>query len=448
MRNEITETIAEYVVATTPDSLPDTARAEATRSLFNVLGCALGGARHPVTTLLEQTLAPFSGGPQATLFGRGRKTDILHAALVNCLASSIHSFDDTHAEAVIHPAGPIATAVLALAERHAVSGARLLTAVALGIEFACRLCKAVSVPPAKGPVAWSGTGIAGGFGAAIAAGHMLGLDALTMRSAIGIALANAAGLRAMHGSMMTSVMPGQAAQTGLRAALLAREGLTAGLNALEHRYGFLGVFAETADPDALVGELGTRFELLRNTYKPYPCGIVIHPIIDACLALRQRQGVAADRIARVDVGASAGAMALCNNRNPKDELQAHVSLHHWVAVAFLRGTARIVDMDTETAVRDPSLMAFQDRVEATLDPALAHDAAIVTLTMTDGTTHREHIPHARGSATRPMTNDELTAKFRDLGEPVIGAQRTAEVMARAWAIADAPDAGDLARALA
>lgn len=277
---------------------------------------------------------------------------------------------------------------------------------------------------------------------------MLGLDETRTQIAMGIALANAAGLRAMHGSMMTPVMPAQAAQTGLRSALLAREGFTGGLNALEHRYGFLGVFAETADPDALVGELGTRFEALRNTYKPYPCGIVIHPIIDACLALRQIPDLTPERIVRVDIAASAGAMALCNNRNPQDELQAHVSLHHWVAVAFLRGTARIEDMDTETAVRDPALIAFQDRVETTLDPALANDAAIVTLTMRDGGTHRSHIAHARGSAARPMTDQELTAKFHDLAEPVIGSARAAAVMARAWAIADATDAGDLGRALA
>lgn len=446
--NDITATLADYVINTSPADLPDAVRREALRSLFNIVGCTVGGARHDITDRADRTLAPFAGPPHATLFGRGRKSDILHAALINCLASSVYSFDDTHAEAVVHPAGPVAAAVLALAERHPVSGADLLTAFALGVELECRLSKSVSVAPAKGSIAWSGTGITGGFGAAAATARMLGLDHLRMRRAMGIALANASGIRAMHGTMMTPMMPAHAGQTGLRATLLAEGGFTAGITALEGRYGFLSVFADEADTDALAGGLGSRFEILRNTYKPYPCGIVIHPIIDACLQLRREQGVRADQIARVAIQASPGAMALCNNRNPKDEMQAHVSLHHWTAVAFIRGTARIQDMDEATAVHDPALMAFQDKVEATLDPSLLADAAVVTLTMTDGTTHVCRIDHGIGSASRPMTDAELEVKFRDLAEPVIGAARAVELSAKTWGVERLADAGDLSRAAA
>jgi len=448
MTNEITADLANYVTATNSKDLPDTVRREALRSLFNIIGCTIGGARHQITDLADRTFAPFSGARHATLFGRGAKADIMHATLINCLSSSVFSFDDTHAEAVVHPAGPVASAVLAYAEWRPVRGADLLDAFALGVELECRLCKSVSVPPAKGSMAWSGTGISGGFGAAAAVGKLMGLDPIRMRRALGIALAQASGIRAMHGTMMTPMMPAQAGQSGLKAALLAEQGFTAGLTALEGKYGFLSVFAEQADLDALAGGLGTRFEILRNTYKPYPCGIVIHPIIDACLQLRRDHGVTADRIARVAIQASPGTMALCNNRNPKDEMQAHVSLHHWTAVAFIRGTARIQDMDEATAVRDPALMAFQDRVEATLNPALAGDAAIVTLTMTDGSTLACHIEHGIGSATNPMTDHDLEVKFRDLAEPVIGSARTTELIAKSWGVADLADAGDLARAAA
>jgi 2-methylcitrate dehydratase PrpD len=160
------------------------------------------------------------------------------------------------------------------------------------------------------------------------------------------------------------------------------------------------VYSDEPDLDALVGGLGERFELLHNTYKPYPCGIVIHPIIDACLALRTAHRLDATQIASVAIAASPGAMALCNNRGPKDEMQAHVSLHHWVAVCFIRGTVRIQDMDTETAVRDPALMAFQDRVDATLDPGRAADSVVVTVTMVDGQRHSSQIEHGIGSAAR------------------------------------------------
>ena len=329
---------------------------------------------------------------------------------------------------------------------HPVSGRALLLAFTLGVELECRLCKALTVPPAKGSMAWSGTGITGGLGAAVAAGSLLRLDMPTMRMAIGLALSQAAGFRVMHGSLCTPMMPAQAAQTGLRAALLAQAGFTSSPAALEGRYGYLSVFSDAPDLHALTGDLGERFEILRNTYKPYPCGIVIHPIIDACLALRQAHALDPARIASVAIAASPGAMALCNNRNPQDEMQAHVSLHHWTAVALIRGTARIMDMDTETAVRDPELMAFQDRVQATLDPALAADAAVVTVTLTDGSSHASHIQHGIGSAARPMTNNQLEGKFAGMAIPVLGEKRTEALMRQCWHVEDLADAGDLARA--
>ena len=442
----VTTQLARYAATTQYNELPDQVRREALRSHFNILGCMLGGARHPGVDIADTALGVFAGPPGATLIGRGRRADPLHAALINCLASSIYSFDDTHAEAVVHPSGPVAAAALAVAEQQPVAGRAFLAAFALGVELECRLCKALTVAPAKGSMAWSGTGITGGIGAAVAAGRLLGLDMPAMRAAIGIALSQAAGFRSMHGSLCTPLMPAQAAQTGLRAAFLARAGFTSSPAALEGRYGFLTVFCEQPDLDALAGALGDRFEILRNTYKPYPCGIVIHPIIDACLELRGTYHPEPDRIVRVDIAASPGAMALCNNRNPRDEMQAHVSLHHWTAVAFIRGTARIGDMDTETAVNDASLMEFQDRVAATLDPTLAADAARVTITMTDGTRHTSHIEHCTGSAVKPMTDQELEVKFAGMAVPVLGEARTRDLMAQAWDVVGLADAGQLARA--
>ena len=348
-----------------PRTRPARCRHKRGRSLvFSISSDACSGA--PGTTACRSRtmrLSPFSGAAQATLLGRSKRADALHATLINCLASSIYSFDDTHEQAVIHPSGPIAAAVLALAEVRPVSGADLRAAFALGVEFACRLCKALTVPPAKGSMAWSGTGIAGGFGAAIAASRLLGLDMAGTRTAIGIALSQAAGFRVMHATMVSSLMPAQGAQTGLRAAVLAERGFTASPAALEGRYGFLEVFADTPHVPALVDGLGERFEILRNTYKPYPCGIVIHPIIDACLRLRRENAIDPTQVSTVRIQASPGAMALCDRRNPQNELQAHVSLYHWTAAALIRGVARIEELQDPT-VQDPAIMAFQDKVEA------------------------------------------------------------------------------------
>ena len=444
----ITERLAHFAATTDATAWPGAVRREATRSFFNVVGCAIGGARHAMVENADATLGAYAGPGQATLFGRGRRTDVLHATLINGLASSIYSFDDTHETAVVHPSGPIAAAVLALAEHRPVPGAELLTAFALGVEMTCRLCLGTTVPPADGSFAWSGTGITAGLGAAVAAGRMLRLDTERMRVAMGLALSQAAGFRAMHGTATVAFMPAHAGQMGLRAALLAERGFTAGLKALEGHYGYLSVFCSNPDLDALAADLGQRFEILRNTYKPYPCGIVIHPIIDACLALRAEHHPDPNRIARVAIQASPGAMALCNNRNPGDEMQAHVSLHHWTALAFIRGTARVQDMDTDTAVRDPALRAFQDKVEARLSPGMAADQSEVTITMTDGATHMRRIEHGIGSRLNPMSDADLERKFAGLCEPVVGVARTRDLIAKTWGVASLPDAGELARAAA
>jgi 2-methylcitrate dehydratase PrpD len=441
-----TTRLAAYAATIQYSDLPEAVRREALRSYFNILGCMLGGARHAGVNVVDSSLGGFTGQPMITLVGRGRKADALHAALINCMASSIYSFDDTHEQAVVHPSGPAAAAAQAVAEMQPISGREFLAAFALGVELECRLCKALTVAPAKGSMAWSGTGITGGIGAAAAAGRLLGLDMAGMRTAIGIALSQAAGFRAMHGSLCTPLMPAQAAQTGLRAAFLARAGFTSSPAALEGRYGYLSVFSEQPDLDALTGGLGERFEILRNTYKPYPCGIVIHPIIDACLELRRIHGPDPARIVSVSIAASPGAMALCNNPAPQDEMQAHVSLHHWTAVAFIRGTARIQDMDTETAVKDPALTQFQRRVEATLDPDRAADSAMVSITLTDGSRHISRIDHCIGSATRPMTNAELEVKFAAMAIPVLGEKRAEALIKQCWDLVTLADAGDVARA--
>jgi 2-methylcitrate dehydratase PrpD len=443
----VTSPITDYIQAARWADLPDSVRRETLRSFVNILGCTIGGARHEAVALADGALTDYAGAPHATVIGRGHKADALHACLINCLSSSIYAYDDTHAEAVVHPSGPVATAVLALAERRQVNGADFLLACMLGIEFTCRLSKAISVAPAKGTVAWSQTGITAGIGAAVAAAKLLNLDAPRLQNAIGIALSQAAGFRVMHATMVSSLMPAQGAQTGLRAALLAERGFTASPVALEGTYGFLEVFAEQPHVPSLADGLGERFEILRNTYKPYPCGIVIHPIIDACLQLRREHAIDPASIDSVRINASPGAMALCDRRNPSNELQAHVSLYHWTAAVLIRGTASIEELQDPT-VHDPAVIAFQDKVTTERDDSLRADAAEVTITLKGGGRHVCRIDHCIGSASNPMTDQQLARKFTDLADPVVGAQRGAALLERAWAAETLADIGELARAAA
>ncbi len=444
---DITQRLTDYIVAARWSDMPAPVRRETLRSFFNILGCTIGGARHDVVEIADRTLGEYAGAAHATVIGRGRKADALHACLINTLSSSIYSYDDTHAEAVVHPSGPVASTALALAEKRPTNGEDFLLAFALGVEMTCRLSKAISVSPAKGTVAWSQTGIAAGIGAAVAAAKLLRLDATRLQYAIGIALSQAAGFRVMHATMVSSLMPAHGGQTGLRAALLAEQGFTASPAALEGNYGFLEVFAERPHLPSLVDGLGEHFEILRNTYKPYPCGIVIHPIIDACLQLRRDHAIDPAEVDTVRIKASPGAMALCDRRNPQNELQAHVSLYHWTAATLIRGTARIQELQDST-VQDPAVAAFQDKVHVVGDSSIAADAADVTITLKNGRSHSCRIDHCIGSATNPMTDAQLTRKFAELAEPVIGGAQSTALIDRTWAVETMADVGDLARAAA
>jgi 2-methylcitrate dehydratase PrpD len=445
---DVMRRLADYIAAARPDDLPEPVRREALRSFVNIAGCMLGGARHDVIGLADDVLSEFSGPPQATLLGRARRTDVLHAALINCFGSSIHAFDDTHEQAVVHPSGPVAAAILAMSERKRIAGREFLLAFALGVEAVCRLSKAISVPPAKGVFAWSQTGITAGVGAAVAAGKLLELDPGRLRHAIGIALSQAAGFRGMFGSMCSSFMTAHGAQTGLRAAILAEKGFTSSEAALQGPNGYLDVFAERSDSNALVEGLGTHFEVLRNTYKAYPCGVVIHPIIDACLELRRTYAMDPADITAASVKVSSAALALTDRPHPKNALEARVSLQHWVAICFIRGTARIVDMDIKGAADEPAVLRFQDKVETVGDDAIAPDGAEVTVRLQDGRSLVSRIEHCVGSASRPMTDSELEQKFTGLAEPVIGPRRTREVIEMSWGVERVSDVGALARAAA
>lgn len=443
----VTRLLAEYVQGVKPQDLPPHVRTEAVRSLLNVLGCSLGGARHEAVEFAEAAMEGCTGSGPATLFGRGRKADVLHAALINCLASSVYGYDDTHAQAIVHPAGPVSAVVLALAEKLPVSGTDLLTAFALGVEFNCRLSKSISIAPAKCTVAWSQTGIACGLGSALAAGKLLGLDVQKLCSAIGIVASQAAGIRSLHGTMCTALMPAHAGQTGLRAALLAQKGFTGGDHALEGHNGFFDVFCTQANLPALIGELGSTFEILKNTYKMHPGGIVIHPILDGCLELLQKHHLAPAQIAHIDVHCSPNAMALCNRPHPKDEFEAHVSMHHWVSGTLHRGHTG-VDIMSEACVHDAAIAAFQDRIQAVEDKSLHTDAARLEVSLQDGRRITVRVDHCVGSADNPMSDAQLDAKFHAQADPVIGRERTTKLIGLCRGIDALPAAADLARAAA
>jgi 2-methylcitrate dehydratase PrpD len=441
--NEVTKTLSRYLVNAKAGDVPEAVRKEAVRSFFNWLGCAVGGSVHETVDRALSALRPFAGPQQATLLGRGERIDILNAALLNGISSHVFDFDDTHLKTIIHPAGPVASAILALSEYRKVSGADFLHAFVLGVEVECRIGNAVY--PAHYDIGWHITGTAGVFGAAAAVGKILGLDEQKMTWALGIAGTQSSGFREMFGTMCKSFHPGRAAQNGLSAALLAQKGFTSSDRVLEAPRGFAHVMSTERDFGEIVDGLGERFEIALNTYKPFACGIVIHPAIDGCIQLRNEHGLKAGDIEKIELDVHPLVLELTGKKTPQRGLEGKFSVYHSAAVAVIHGAAGEEEY-SDASVRDPDVVSLRDRVTATANPDIREDEVVVRIMMKSGQVLTRHVEHAIGSLERPMSDADLEQKFRRLATGVIGAPATDRLVSVARGIESLADVSEIARA--
>ncbi len=439
-----TQTLARYAASSTPGDFPANVTHEALRALVNWIGSPIGASRHDTVERALAAYRPFFGAPQASLLGRPERVDALHATLINGIASGIYDYDDTHLASVVHPTGPTAAALIALAEIRPFSGALFTHALALGIEVTCRLGNALGVAPAQGVHGWFLTSVTAVVGAAVACGKVLGLDDKRMAWAIGIAAARASGTRLNHGTMTKNYSPGCAGVDGLTAALLAEQGYTASERSIEGSNGLAQLFAVKGHPEAVTDALGSRFEILVNAYKPFPSGIVTHAAIDACQRLRRRTGLDARRVARAHLEVPQLCLTLCGNRSPRVATEATFSVFHWAAVGLQNDTVGIRHFD-DAVVADPDVIALRDRIDATAVPGFAKDEAKVRVVMDDGSEHVEHVPHAIGGIDQPMTDAQLEAKLCDLVERPLGTERGRRLARTCWGLADEKDAAVVAR---
>lgn len=420
-------------------------RREGVRTLVNWVGCALGGSKEAAVSNALAALTPLYPGGKTTILGRREKLDPLHAALVNGISSHVLDFDDTHLKTVIHPAGPVMSALMALAEQQKITGSQLLHALVLGCEVECRIGNAVY--PAHYDIGWHITGSVGPFGAAAAAGKILGLNEEQMLWALGLAASQPVGLREMFGSMNKSFHPGRAAQNGLTAALLAAHGFTSSEHALEAKRGWAHVLSTTQKFEEITGQLGQRFETLLNTYKPFACGIVTHPIIDGCIELRTAHNLKPDQIQSVDLAVHPLVEELTGKLAPAVGLEGKFSIYYIAAVALITGAAGPSQF-TDKLVRDPALNALRQKVHITVEKSLREDQTRVSIRLTDGRVVKQNIEHAVGSVEEPMSDAALDAKFLDLASVALSPARARKALDVCRRVESLPDAAAIAKATA
>jgi len=408
------------------------------------LGVTLAGSTDPSAEVFIAVAGDMGGAQHATVLGCGRRTGLLHAVLTNGYMSHVLDFDDTYnpARTTVHGSAPVWPVVAGLAERDRVDGRQAIAAFVAGFETEVRI--ALAAGPAHYEAGWHVTGTAGHFGAAAAAAQLFGLSPESTASALGAAGTQAAGLKGVYGSMGKALHPGKAAMDGLLASLLAANGFDGSSSILEAKHGFLSVLSPDPDPRLATSGLGESWTLLDDGFKPYACGSLTHPTIEAVLDLRAEHDVAPEDITSIEATVNDYVSWVTARKNPSTGLEGKFSIYHSAAVAAADGAASVAQF-TDERVNDPAIAAMRTKVSIVVDESLPKDAATVTMRLSDGRSLTRTISHNKGTPDRPMTDDEIEAKFMDLSADRLGDDDARRVVEMCWNLEREGDVGAIVK---
>jgi len=437
-----THVLADYVVSAKKSDIPTNVWQESKRAIHNYLGCALGGSIELPLDVAISVLSEFSGPATSNVLGRRERFDVLHTALLNGIGSHVHEYDDTLPSNYIHPSVPVASALFAYAGANHVSGEDFMEAFILGFEVESRIGDAVY--PSHYDAGWHITSTTGVFGAAAAIGKLIGLDTKQMVWAFGLAATQAAGVREMFGSMAKSWQPGRAAQNGYTSALMAQANFSAGEHGIEGPRGFAPVTAAEYDLSKITDTLGEEFALLKNAYKPYACGLVVHPAIDGCSQIREKYDFTPDQVQAVRVRVAPLVLDLCNKKDLYRELQSKYSIYHACAIGLVRGKGGIQEF-TMDAVNDPDIKRIRELVVPTADPEVTEDQTAIEVDLSNGETLSFFVEQSLGNVHRPLSNEQLDDKFRDQAVLAIPAEAAEALIADCWKLEAVEDVGKLVK---
>jgi len=419
---DVIYTLAGNIIDTNYENLPSEV-VKATKRLFmDGLGVGLAGSAEAGVSELIDIVRDWDGRRESTVWVYGDRLPCVSAAQAN--ATMIHAldYDDTHDVAILHASSVAVPTALAIAEKlGGVDGKRLITAVALAVDLAARLCLANKVSVFDR--GWQYTAIHGNFSAAAITGKLLGLDTETLVSAFGLAYHQAGGnLQCIHdGTLAKRAGPGFAARDGIMAVLMAQKGITGARNVLQGRDGLFNVYHRgDYNPEVLTANLGEKFEVVNLSFKPYPCCRNTNPPIDATLTMVGEYNIKAEDVDSVTIYVSKGAMKLLGEplstkQNPSTTVDAQFSIPWAVASAIVKGKVGIAEF-TPQAIKDKTVLALSNKVTPKLDESLNRmgvSPAIVEIKTKDGKVYSKRVDTPYGSPENPMSMDAMAAKLRD-----------------------------------
>jgi 2-methylcitrate dehydratase PrpD len=412
----IAEQLAHAAQGVRANELPAAVRRVAADLILDVAGLCVAARGTDYIAAVLQSVEP---GGACTAIGHPGGYAAIDAALINGIAAHGEDYDDTFEGGPVHAGAVIVPAVLAAAERYGASGDAILRGIATGTEIMCRL--GLVAPMRVHKAGFHPTSVFGAIGSALAVSVTLGLDEKQTVDALGIVGSMAGGIieYLAEGAWTKRLHAGWAAQSGIRAALLARGGFAGPRTVFEGTHGLFFGFANTAENDftPLTGGFGNEWLMETVAFKPYACGTMIHPYIDCAIRLAAR-GVSADAIAAIACDTAEGIVhrlwePLAVKQTPPNAYAAKFSTPFCMALGFIRGDVGLGAFTEETA-HDPQVRALAAKIGYRIDPENLYPRAFtghLRATLTDGTTIEERQPHFRGGAQEPLTAAEIEAKF-------------------------------------
>lgn len=431
-----TEVFARYAARSRDEPLPDEVLHHARRAVIDWYASLYPGLAAPAVRALEEVLADDLDRGDARLAG-GRAATPRAAALIHGTAAHAAEVDDSFRDAMVHPGAATIAAALAAAQSAGANGAEFLRGVVLGYE----VCTRIGVAMGRAHYAyWHSTGTIGSFGAAAAAGLLLGLDEAAFAHALALAGTFTAGLQQAFRSeaMAKPLHAGRAAEAGLLAAQLAARGVRSTLDILEGEGGLGRAMSTGPDWSAVGATLGQDFHITRLTFKNHiGCGHTF-PAVDGALELRRRHGFTHQDIDRLHLGVYQATLDIAPHVDPRDADQARFSLHYMVASALVHGSVRLSAFDTER-LNDPATRALMRRMTKALDPEIdaafpGRRAARVEVTLRDGRRYAHLQPDRKGDPELPLSDAELGDKLIEMACPVIGADAAHALLDKLWTL--------------
>jgi len=447
----LSSTLAAFASKLEYDDLPEEVVVSARLRLLDTVGVCLASVGMDYADAILDFVGTQGVSSEACLFGSARRTSAAWAAFYNGSLAHGNDFDDTHSVALMHISGVVMPTVLAMAERHRLSGRDLLTAAVAAYETGLRI--GIGAPSGFHKRGFHATSVCGVFAAAVGAGKVLGLGESQMTHAIGIALSQAAGSLEflVEGASTKRMHPGWASHAGIVAAELSARGFTGPSTALEGRYGLFEAYGGVAAPDAetLAGSLGREWETLNIGFKPYPCGHISHPYMDCARTLRSRYDVSIDQIESIELRVPPAAVPiLCEpfaeKIRPANAYAARFSLPFSVAIIFKLGRAGISAF-SEEHIADPEIIDLMARTRYLPDETLPYPQGFpgwVRIRLRDGRDLLERMDVSRGSRELPMSDVEIYEKFADNAGRVLSPDK----VRRVWDAGIAIDAANDVRA--